>query len=495
MKKGFVLLLAVLVELTFVQVVTLAQECQDDALYLADVTVPDGTIFPPGKGFEKVWRLKNSGTCPWGEGYALAFIGGERMEAPEAQALEGQVAPGEAVEIKVAMKAPSVPGAYTGWWRMRNPSGILFGNKIYVQIVVQAGGGRIAFSTGDDVFLMNSDGSDRQKIAPGSQAALSPDGNRLAIVREDGIYVLRLDAGQEEKLTSSPGDGLPAWAPDSRRLAFSNDGRIYIQGGESRAEVASGLEATWSPDGNWLAFSDAGGAIYKIPVAGGESVLLGQGEEPAWSPDGARLAVALAGHIELLNADGSGQVSLTQTQPPAWDKAPAWSPAGDKLAFISTRDGNPEIYIINADGTGLQRLTDTPEQEQFPTWGSLPTSAAPASAPQTGTVKGVLKDGSGNPLANLRLTMSKVLELSVDPISGQIEHLSIQPVEGLVATTGPDGTFTFTAVPQDLYVIQESGTPAGAMLADKYEPNLPLFVPVDKGEFVDLSEVLLCSTP
>jgi TolB protein len=59
-----------------------------------------------------------------------------------------------------------------------------------------------------------------------------------------------------------------------------------------------------------------------------------------------------------MNADGSGQRMLTRNT--ARDSDPhelAWSPLGDKIAFVSRRDGNLEIYVMNADGSGQPRLT------------------------------------------------------------------------------------------------------------------------------------------
>ena len=60
-----------------------------------------------------------------------------------------------------------------------------------------------------------------------------------------------------------------------------------------------------------------------------------------------------------MNADGSGITRLTNH--PELDSNPAWSPDGRRLAFHSSRDGNWEIYVMNADGSGITRLTNHPE--------------------------------------------------------------------------------------------------------------------------------------
>jgi Tol biopolymer transport system component len=67
-----------------------------------------------------------------------------------------------------------------------------------------------------------------------------------------------------------------------------------------------------------------------------------------------------------MNADGSGVRRLTH-DPPA-DGFPAWSPDGTKIAFVSERDGNPDIYVMNGDGTAVRRFTDDPAEDADPAW-------------------------------------------------------------------------------------------------------------------------------
>lgn len=68
--------------------------------------------------------------------------------------------------------------------------------------------------------------------------------------------------------------------------------------------------------------------------------------------------------IYVMNVDGSEQTRLTNH--PASDNQPVWSPDGSKIAFSSERDGNVEIYVMNADGSGQRRLTNHPAHDYEP---------------------------------------------------------------------------------------------------------------------------------
>ena len=115
---------------------TVATGGVDQAEFWADVTVPDGTDFNPGDTFTKVWKLRNSGTNTWTPEYGLAFSTGEQMSAPDAVPINGNVAPGETVDVSVNMTAPQAGGNYLGYWKMRDPAGELFEYAVYVQIEV-----------------------------------------------------------------------------------------------------------------------------------------------------------------------------------------------------------------------------------------------------------------------------------------------------------------------------------------------------------------------
>ena len=99
---------------------------------------------------------------------------------------------------------------------------------------------------------------------------------------------------------------------------------------------------------------------------------------PSWSPDGRRITFISSRDdpdpndddrivdIYVMNADGSGQTRLTNSS--AWHSLPRWSPDGHRIAFQSYRDENWEIYVMNADGSGLTRLTDNSAVDGRPSW-------------------------------------------------------------------------------------------------------------------------------
>src|SRR5213078_3452910 len=82
--------------------------------------------------------------------------------------------------------------------------------------------------------------------------------------------------------------------------------------------------------------------------------------------------------IYVQNADGSGTATQLTTNAQA-NEAPAWSPDGSKLLFVSERDGNQEIYVMNGDGSNQTRLTNNTVQDFWPHWQPVPQCVAPPS--------------------------------------------------------------------------------------------------------------------
>jgi hypothetical protein len=107
----------------------------DDAAFVSDVTIPDNTVIQPGAGFVKTWSLRNTGTCNWTTSYAISFVSGNKMDGVITY-LTKAVESGSTIEISIGLSAPTTPGTYTGYWRLKNADGNLFGELVYVQIVV-----------------------------------------------------------------------------------------------------------------------------------------------------------------------------------------------------------------------------------------------------------------------------------------------------------------------------------------------------------------------
>lgn len=109
----------------------------DSLSYVADVTVPDDTSMSPGQDFLKTWKVKNSGSCPWGSGYKLVYAGYADKMSGQFQPLTGVIQPGQEVEISVQFTAPDAADQYLSAWQMSNPAGVTFPEIIFVKIIVQ----------------------------------------------------------------------------------------------------------------------------------------------------------------------------------------------------------------------------------------------------------------------------------------------------------------------------------------------------------------------
>jgi hypothetical protein len=111
--------------------------CLPEARFLSHVTVPPGEITAPRARVEKVWQVRNTGTCAWGVGYELALVSGDdlgvagRVRVPPTSA-------GQPADVGVSFWAPREPGIYRAAWRLRSPQGELFGPDLELEIQVRA---------------------------------------------------------------------------------------------------------------------------------------------------------------------------------------------------------------------------------------------------------------------------------------------------------------------------------------------------------------------
>jgi TolB protein len=211
-----------------------------------------------------------------------------------------------------------------------------------------------------DVYVAQVDGSGRHLVVEEMhQPAFSPDGRWLAVNGERNehmnLHVVRPDGSGLKEISKHLEDGLPEWSPDGKGLVFSStmhgdrQSRVYIIDQVS-------FEGRWKEEGRPLNF-------------GADDV---RGEHPAWALEGRivykgcdyTVQPAKCGLFSM-SADPGPQPYTQLTDHPE-DSAPA-AYAG-KIAFMSTRDGNWEIYIMNSDGSGLKRLTENAAHDGLPTW-------------------------------------------------------------------------------------------------------------------------------
>jgi len=216
-------------------------------------------------------------------------------------------------------------------------------------------------------------------------------------------------------LLAACGTNEPGPDPGPGRIIFTRigNGRADIYAMDlngtnlERLTTSFALEdwGTWSPDTLKIAYesdqrADTTQAVHFHLYVMNSDGSSGDSYHPAWSPDGSKIAFGSTRdsnpEIYVMDPNGSNIVRLTYDS--AQDAQPAWSPDGTKIAFVSDRDGNAEIYVMNADGSGPVNLTNHAGADYAPAWSPDGTKIAFQSDRETDFAVWVMNADGSNPI-------------------------------------------------------------------------------------------------
>ena len=166
------------------------------------------------------------------------------------------------------------------------------------------------------------------------------------------IYAMEPDGSNTVRITDDVlEDTDPAWSPDGSKIAFTRGARTFVTGGGVKRDIYT-MNADGSDEVNVTKENDF------------------DDQDPDWSPDGSEIAFHSErdgnNEIYVINANGSGLTRLTEADRD--DIGAQWSPDGAKIAFTSSRDGDREVYVMNSDGSNQTRITDRFGEDSAPAW-------------------------------------------------------------------------------------------------------------------------------
>lgn len=298
----------------------------------------------------------------------------------------------------------------------------------------------------------------------------------------------------------APSSSMAVAATPSAAIAISSlTGRIAFSSGPPHAEnvyvidadgtglvqvtndPAAEFDPTWSPDGTHIAYrhqvtDDRSTDIYVIEVDGtGARNLSGDDGAPdwgpAWSPDGAWVAWNTSDGAEfgfdlgLVHPDGTGR---TVVKPGVFVEYPAWSPDGGRIAFMSqvAEEGSQyDIFVMDADGSDVRRLTTEPSDDGWPTWspdGSLIAFSSTRDDCQQDPAPDCLSTGDLGPYHTLQvMAPDGSAQRRLAPLFAQIPDWS------------PDGRFLVFEGRSGLTVLSADGTAVGTIPVDVGAAGFP----------------------
>jgi Tol biopolymer transport system component len=199
---------------------------------------------------------------------------------------------------------------------------------------------RVAFVSnraGDrDIWVMNLDGSDPLQVTSGADddlfGSISPDGARVVFARSGDIFAVDIDGTNLDQLTMDPAlDTRPAFSRDGTRIVFTSS----------------------REGGNNIFVMNADGSDQVAVTSGTDTKTFGM-----FNHDGTRVTYTSNNEIHVVNIDGSGDQVLF-SDPAATDVTAAFSHDGSKVVFSSDRDGALDLYVGNADGSGVPERVAT----------------------------------------------------------------------------------------------------------------------------------------
>ena len=209
--------------------------------------------------------------------------------------------------------------------------------------------------TGWRLFTARSDGSQVREIAEGYNASWSPSGGEIIYTRynaatDDDIWVMNSDGTDARALFTGPQwEFLPEWSPDGKTIAFLS--------------ASKGAPAAGS---NWnIYLMDADGSDVRELTEFPDPLISEQGTWAnglEWSPDSKKLAYSSFNFQEesidifIVRVDGSGTRRVTRGPGAEWD--PVWSPDGRRLLFAGDKDGDYDIYSMRLSDRKVRKLTN-----------------------------------------------------------------------------------------------------------------------------------------